>query len=96
MKQQMFMWASTAGGTDGGEVITCPFSDYLENNQMCFSQYNKHSIEFTVNTYAGAFTDVANYLYAPLLLQALLVLGHHLLPQDPVLLNSRFMMLNSD
>lgn len=62
-KQQMYMWASTNGGTDGGEIIVCPFSDYLENNQMCFSQYNKHSVEFTVNTYAGAFTDVANYLY---------------------------------
>jgi hypothetical protein len=56
------MWASTTGGTDGGEIWVCPFSDYLDNNAMCYSQYNKHSIEFTINTYAGAVTDVSNYM----------------------------------
>lgn len=56
--QQSYEWASSTGATDGGEITVIPFSDYLANNLMCFSQYNKHSIEFTLQTYAGAYTDV--------------------------------------
>jgi hypothetical protein len=56
--QQQYEWASTAGATDNGEITVIPFSDYLENNLMSFSQYNKHSCEFTFQTYAGAYCDV--------------------------------------
>ena len=56
--QQQYEWPSTATAKDAGEIRIIPFSDYLENNTQAFSVYNRHTIEFIFQVYAGAYTDV--------------------------------------